>query len=130
MYKPIERAQPAISGNLTAAERRPKIQAITRPAEKSHASTLAIAAQAQATPAQKPRFGVNQIPSNSRAMATGSTIPASSLKTLAGAKAANALAATATDIPQYRWQRRKMSTTTSDPQARLSSRDRTMSIDP
>ena len=78
----------------------PISQATTRPAPKSHASTLAMAATAHATPAQKPRRGVSQIPSKVSAIAIGSGSPAASLKIAGGDRAANAPATTATPSPQ------------------------------
>src|ERR1700694_3812219 len=100
MYAAITSAQPITSGAFVKADRFPNSQATTRPAADSHASTRAAAARPQATPAQKPRLGVNQIPNNSSAIAIGSTMPASSLNTLAGESAANVAPATATCIPQ------------------------------
>ena len=100
MYSTIVTAQPATAHHRPRAELLPSSQAMTRPAPNSHASTLAIAASPQDTPAQNPRVGASQIPSSISATAIGSAIPAVSLKTEAGTTAAKTAEGTATEYPQ------------------------------
>ena len=91
-------SQPITSG--VRDRRLPMSHATTRPNPKSQASTLAIAAIAHATPAQKPCFGVSQIPNRTSAIPIGSAMPAVSLKIATGERAANVPATAATAVPQ------------------------------
>src|SRR5216683_6901861 len=102
----------------------------TSPVEDSQASGRAAVASPQAIPALRERFGSSQMPRSDRLTPIGSSIPDASLKTLVGARAAKVVAATATERFQYRWQRWKISTTLSDPKARLWILASTMSVDP
>src|SRR5947209_7960175 len=79
----------------TVARRRN--DARTRPGEDSQASGRAAVASPHAIPALRERFGSSQMPSSDRLTPIGSSIPDASLKTLVGAKAAKAVAATATE---------------------------------
>src|SRR5467141_4067539 len=67
------------------------------PGEDNQASGRAAVASPHAIPALRERFGSSQMPSSDRLTPIGSSIPDASLKTLVGAKAAKAVAATATE---------------------------------
>src|SRR5467141_2828799 len=69
----------------------------TSPVEDSQALGRAAVASPQAIPAPSERFGSSQMPRSERATAIGSSMPDASLKTLVGAIAAKAVAATAPD---------------------------------
>ena len=71
--------------------------ATSNPDEDSHASGRAAVASPHTRPARKDRLGSSQIPRSDRLTPIGSSIPDASLKTLVGAKAANAAAANATE---------------------------------
>src|ERR1700674_5893163 len=74
-----------------------KNDARTSPDDDSQASGGAAVASPQAIPAARERFGTSQMPRRVRLTAIGSSIPDASLKTLVGAIAAKAVAATATE---------------------------------
>src|SRR6516225_2738895 len=78
----------------------PSTHATTSPAPNNQASALAVAANANAAPAQKPLRGRSQIPRRTSAIPNGSAIPATSLKIETGDRAANAPAESATGRPQ------------------------------
>src|SRR6266851_6400838 len=88
--------KPRSSGNhrRTVAGRRNDDR--TSPVEDSQASGRAAVASPQAIPAPRERFGSSQTPRSDRLTPIGSSIPDASLNTLMGAKAAKAVAATAT----------------------------------
>src|ERR1700694_4181088 len=69
----------------------------TSPDDDSHASGRAAVASPQAIPARRERFGSSQMPSSDRLTPIGSSMPDASLKTLVGARAAKAVAASATE---------------------------------
>src|SRR2546426_12666191 len=76
---------------------RRKNDARTSPGEDSQASGRAAVASPHARPAQRERFGNSQMPRSDRLTPIGSSIPDASLQTLVGAKAAKAVAPTATE---------------------------------
>ena len=100
MYSRIPAAQATtIARRCSIACRRRKL-ATNMPKEKIQASARAIAASDQTMPLQTPRLGNSQMPRRQRARPIGSRNPVESTKTLVGASAAKAAAATATRVPQ------------------------------
>src|SRR6266849_11196263 len=89
--------KPSSSRNHRRSVARRRNDAPTSPAEDSQASGRAAVASPQAIPAPSERFGSSQMPTSDRLTAIGSSIPDASLKTLVGAIAAKAVAATATE---------------------------------
>src|SRR5438270_9743860 len=89
--------KPRSSRNHRRRVARRRDDARTSPDEDSHASGRAAVASPHAIPATRERFGSSQIPRSDRLTPIGSSIPDESLKTLVGAMAANAVAATATE---------------------------------
>src|SRR5438309_9641003 len=88
---------PRSSTNHRRTVARRRNDASTSPGEDSQASGRAAVASPHAIPAPKERFGRSQIPSRDRLTQIGSSSPDESLKTLVGAIAAKAVAATATE---------------------------------
>src|SRR5207244_4279330 len=72
-------------------------QRATNHGADSQASGRAAVASPQAIPVPRERFGSSQMPRSDRLTPIGSSIPDESLKTLVGAMAAKAVAATATE---------------------------------
>src|SRR5438876_8251814 len=91
---------PRSSGNHRRRDAGRRNDARTSPGEDSQASGRAAVASPQAIPAQRERLDSSQMPRSDRLTAMGSSIPDESLKTLVGAKAAKAVAATATETFQ------------------------------
>src|SRR5437870_11836136 len=69
----------------------------TSPGEDSQASCRAAVASPHAIPAPRERFGSSQLPRSDRLTPIGSSIQEAALKTLVGAIAAKAAAASATE---------------------------------
>src|SRR6266550_3273251 len=88
---------PSSSGKHPRTVARRRNDARTRPDEDSQASGRAAVASPHAIPAPRERFGSSQMPRSDRLTPIGSSIPDESLKTLVGAIAAKAVAATATE---------------------------------
>src|ERR1700704_2844767 len=90
-------ANPTNSRNHRRSLSRWRNEARKSPDDESQASGRAAVASPQAIPAQRERFGSSQMPRRDRLTPIGSSIPDASLKMLVGAKAAKAVAATATE---------------------------------
>jgi hypothetical protein len=88
---------PRTSRNHLRMVARRSNDARTSPDDDSQASGRAAVASPQAIPAPRERLGSSQMPRSDRLTPIGSSIPDASLKTLVGAMAAKAVAATATE---------------------------------